>query len=132
MSNGDTLNASDIATTVAPTAAATRAGRRWTSAGAIASMTTSTAVPEPTCGRSSRSQSKASTVPARPARSTVLPLANRNPLGRGRAELLGEVVAAPYHRQWDAGGLQSQQGRLRLRADAVEAGRVDEHERDAA
>src|SRR2546421_10950686 len=114
MSRGETRNASDIAATVAPAATATRTATGRTSAGAIASRTTRTAVPEPTCGRSRRSQSKASTVPARPARSAVLGKGGH--LGRRRAELFGEVVAAPYHRERDAGGLQAEQRRLRLRA----------------
>src|SRR5436190_14227626 len=126
---GPSWNALPAAIRNPTTAAVDRAGVERNSAGAIASVTISTAWPK-LVPVSRRSQFQAISQPASADSAIVLRTGRLHQ--RRRAKLGGEVVAVPQDGQRDADGLQPKQLRPAGSLSSVEARSVDEHERDVA
>src|SRR5215831_21411312 len=121
-------NAIAPATRKATTIATTRTRPR-TSRGTSASNTISNAC-QASDPLSIRIQLHAISGAASTTTRSALPMRRLRRLGGAQA--LGEVVALTQHRDGDAGGLQPQELRDRLRGGPGEARRVDQHQRDVS
>src|SRR5262249_36538402 len=124
--SGATEKAMQAAKNTDTATAVTRAHHGRTSAGAIASTTSTNGRPPPERGSSNRSQSTAMTSAAIPDSATVLSTCDLR--DRRRLERGGEIVARTHGRNRYAGRVQPQQQRLRPPPRAVEACRVDVHQ----